>query len=49
MRASTDCLERNVEIHLEEQGFRNPDWINLSEQMDEWRAIVTIRMNIFFP
>lgn len=49
MTALTDCLERNAETHLEEQSFRNPDWINLSEQMDEWRAIVTIGMNIFFP
>jgi hypothetical protein len=49
MRVSTDCSERNVETHLEEEGFRNPDWISLSEQMDEWRAIVTREMNIFFP
>jgi hypothetical protein len=49
MTAITHCLERNVEKHLEENGFRNPDWINLSQRMDEWRAIVTIGMNILFP
>jgi hypothetical protein len=49
MTAVTHCLERNVETHLEENSFRNPDWINLSQHMDEWRAIVTIGMNILFP
>jgi hypothetical protein len=27
----------------------NPGWINLPEQMDEWREIVTLGMKIFFP
>jgi hypothetical protein len=39
----------NIKIHLREIGCDGMDWINLSHDRDQWRALVNIVMNLEVP
>jgi len=41
--------EDNIKIHLQEVGYQGMVWIDLAQDRDRWRALVTAEMNIRFP
>ena len=41
--------EDNITMDLQEVGCRGTDWIELAQDRDWWRAIVTVVMNRLFP
>jgi hypothetical protein len=41
--------EDNLEMNLEEIGFRDVDWINLARDRDTWRALVNMVMKLRVP
>ncbi|KAJ4442303.1 hypothetical protein ANN_12171 [Periplaneta americana] len=40
--------EGNIEMDLREVGYDDRDWINLAQDMDQWRAYVRAAMNLRF-
>jgi hypothetical protein len=36
-------------MDLREIGWGGMDWINLAQDMDQWRALVTMAMNLRVP
>jgi len=41
--------EDNIKMDLQEVGCGDMDWIDLAEEMDRWRALVDVVMNLRFP
>jgi hypothetical protein len=39
----------NIKMDLREIGFGDVDWINLTQDMDRWRAVVNTVMNLRVP
>jgi hypothetical protein len=39
----------NVKMDLIEIGWNGMDWINLSQDRDQWRALVNMIMNLQVP
>jgi hypothetical protein len=42
-------LEDNIKMDLEEEGCGGLDWIELVQDRDRWRKLVTVEMNIWVP
>jgi hypothetical protein len=41
--------EDNIEMDLREIGWSGMDWIDLAQDMDQWRAVVNTVMNLHVP
>ena len=41
--------EDNIKMDLQEMGRVGVDWIELAEDRDRWRALVSAVMNIWIP
>ena len=41
--------EDNIEIDLQEVGWRGVDWIDLAWERDRWQAFVNVVMNFQVP
>ena len=41
--------EGNIKKDLQDEGCRGMDWINLAQDRDRWRALVTAVMNLRVP
>jgi len=41
--------EDNIKINLQEVGFKYMDWIDLDQDRDRWRALVSAVMNLRVP
>jgi len=41
--------EDNIRMNLTKLGWEIVDWIHLSQERDEWRALVNIVMNLWVP
>jgi hypothetical protein len=39
----------NIKLDLREIGWDGMDWIDLAQNMDQWRALVNTVMNLRFP
>jgi hypothetical protein len=39
----------NVKINLREIGWDDMDWLDLAQNMDQWRALVNAVMNLRVP
>jgi hypothetical protein len=39
----------NIKINLREIGWYGVDWIELAQDMDQWRALVNTVMNLRVP
>jgi len=38
--------EDNIEVELQEVGYRGVDWIELAQDRDRWRGLVNVVMNV---
>ena len=41
--------EDNIKMDLQEVGCGGVDWIELAQDMDRWRALVRVVMNLWVP
>jgi hypothetical protein len=41
--------EDNIKMDLRDIGWGGIDWINLAQDMDEWRALVNVIINLWVP
>ena len=41
--------EDNIKMDLQDVGCGGMDWIELAQNRDRWRALVTAVMNLWFP
>ena len=41
--------EDNIKVNLQEVRCRDMDWINLAQDRDRWRALVSTAMNLRVP
>ena len=41
--------EDNIKLDFQEVGFGDMDWIEMAQDRDRWRALVTAVMNIRVP
>ena len=41
--------EDNIKMDLQELGYRGMDWIQLAQDRDRWRALVSAVMNLRVP
>jgi hypothetical protein len=41
--------EDNIKMDLEEVGWRGMDWIDMAQDRDRWRAVVSAVMNLRVP
>jgi hypothetical protein len=41
--------EDNIKMDLREVGWEGMDWINLAQDRDRWRALVSAVMNLRVP
>ena len=41
--------EDNIKMDLQEEGCGGMDWIELSQDRDRWRALVTVVMKLLVP
>ena len=41
--------EGNIKMDLQEVEFGGIDWIDLAQNMERWREIVNVIMNLWFP
>jgi hypothetical protein len=39
----------NIKMDLTEIGWDGMDWINLAQDRDQWRALVSTIMNLWIP
>jgi hypothetical protein len=39
----------NIKIDLEEIGWGGVDWIGLAQDIDNWRPLVNLVMNLWVP
>jgi hypothetical protein len=39
----------NINMHLREIGWGGMDWIDLAQDMDQWRALVNMVMSLRVP
>jgi hypothetical protein len=42
-------LEDNIKTDLQEVGWEGVDWIDMAQDRDRWRALVTAVMNLRVP
>ena len=42
-------LEDNIKMDLQEVGGRCEDWMELAQDRDRWRALVSTVMNLWVP
>jgi hypothetical protein len=41
--------EDNIKIDLEEIGWGGMNWIDVAQNMEQWRALVNMAMNLLVP
>jgi hypothetical protein len=41
--------EDNIKMDLQEVGWRGMDWINMAQDRDRWRTVVSAVMNLRVP
>jgi hypothetical protein len=41
--------EDNIKMDIKELGWRGMDWIHLTEDTEQWRALVNMVMNLGVP
>jgi hypothetical protein len=39
----------NIKMDLQEMGWRGMDWIDLAQDRDRWRAVVSAVMKVLVP
>ena len=45
----TGRWEDNIRMDIKEIGFNTRNWVNLAQDMDYWRALVNVALNLQFP
>ena len=41
--------EDNIKMHLQEVGWGGMEWIDMAQDMERWRAVVSAVMNFCVP
>ena len=44
-----DVIHYNIKMDLQEVGWEGVDWIDLAQDRDRWRALVSAVMNLRVP